>query len=95
MSVLLQEEKNDNNIGKKNNKDNMLTKCFKGIWIYFKDYVLFLKGSTIKLFKMMNYATYHWGLQMIFFIGMTQSYGAVNLMAHHLSPFLVHEGKID
>ena len=44
---------------------------------------------------MMNYATYHWGFQMILLIGMTQSFAAVNFMAEQLSPHLVNEGEIE
>ena len=103
MNALLSEENVDytkensesrdiNNYHKKSNK---LVKYFKGIYIYFKDYILFLKGSTIKIFKMMNYATYHWGFQMIMAIGMIQSYGAVNIMAEQFAPNLVKEGEIE
>ena len=100
MNLLLTEE-NDDIINKKYNKDeektknNKIIKYFKGIWIYFKDYVLFLRGNAISVFKMMNYATYHWGFQMILLIGMTQSYGAINIMAEQLSPHLVNEGEIE
>ena len=78
-----------------NSKTNKISKYFKGIWIYFKDYILFLKGNTFRIFKMMNYATYHWGFQMILLIGMTQSYAAINVMADHLAPHLVSEGEIE
>ena len=100
MNILLSEE-NEETINEKNSKKtnkskiNVLTKYFKGIYIYFKDYVLFLKGSSIKVLKILNYATYHWGFQMILFIGMTQTYVAVNLMAEQFSPFLVKEGEIE
>ena len=101
MSVVLYDENEEytNNEKKSqnmnNSKANKLSKYFKGIWIYFKDYVLFLKGNTFKVFKMLNYATYHWGFQMILFIGMTQSYGAVNVMAEQFAPHLVSEGEIE
>ena len=78
-----------------NSKTNIITKYFKGIWIYFKDYILFLKGNTIKVFKMLNYAAYNWGFQMILLIGMTQSYGALNIMAQQFAPYLVHGGEIE
>ena len=102
MSIVLSDENEDflnndnNNIKKLNNSySNKIVKYFKGIWIYFKDYILFLKGSTFKVFRMMNYVTYHWGFQMILLIGMTQSYGVVNMMAHQFAPHLVNEGEIE
>ena len=103
MNGLLSEEnieyvENNNGFNQKNinnKKSNKLIKYFRGIYIYFKDYILFLKGSTIKIFKMMNYATYHWGFQMIMVIGMIQSYGAVNIMAQQFAPYLVKEGEIE
>ena len=101
MSILISEDNEElkNNDIKnqmlENSKTNKISKYFKGIWIYFKDYILFLKGSTFRVIKMMNYATYHWGFQMILLIGMTQSYGAVNMMAEQLSPYLVSEGEIE
>ena len=101
MSILLSKENKEysnikNNINKPDNtKSNKLSKYFKGIWIYFKDYILFLKGNTFKIFKMMNYATYHWGFQMILFIGLTQSYASINIMAEQISPNLVKEGEIE
>ena len=103
MNTLLSEENEeyleDNiDINKKNisnKKSNKIVKYFRGIWIYFKDYILFLKGNTIKVFKMINYATYHWGFQMILALGMLQSYAAVNVMAEQLSPHLVKEGEIE
>ena len=101
MSILLSRENKEysnikNNINKPDNtKSNKLSKYFKGIWIYFKDYILFLKGNTFKIFKMMNYATYHWGFQMILFIGLTQSYASINIMAEQISPNLVKEGEIE
>ena len=102
MSILLSDENEDvlnndnNNINKlNNNRNNKIIKYFKGIWIYFKDYILFLKGSTFKAFRMLNYATYHWGFQMILLIGMTQSYGTVNVMAEQIAPYLVNEGEIE
>ena len=36
-------------IENKTNNSNKLVKFFKGIKIYFKDYILFLKGGTIKI----------------------------------------------
>ena len=101
MNIILNEENEEYINNKKKptkldkSKNNILTKYFKGIWIYFKDYILFLKGNTIKVFKMMNYATYHWGFQMILFIGMAQSYGAINVMAEQFAPHLVNEGEIE
>ena len=100
MSILLSEEKdelisNNNKEKNVNYKTNKIIKYFRGIWIYFKDYILFLKGNTFRIFKMMNYATYHWGFQMILLIGMTQSFAAVNFMAEQLSPHLVNEGEIE
>ena len=103
MNALLTEEndqylEDNNDISKikiQSSKSNKLAKYFRGIYIYFKDYILFLKGSTIKIFKMMNYATYHWGFQMIMVIGMIQSYGAVNIMAQQFAPHLVNEGEIE
>ena len=103
MNVLLTEENEEyieanNDLSKikiQSSKSNKLTKYFRGIYIYFKDYILFLKGSTIKIFKMMNYATYHWGFQMILFIGLTQSYASINIMAEQISPHLVKEGEIE
>ena len=101
MNLLLSKENKEyynikNNINKSDNtKSNKLSKYFKGIWIYFKDYILFLKGNTFKIFKMMNYATYHWGFQMILFIGLTQSYASINIMAEQISPNLVKEGEIE
>ena len=86
---------NSTNLIYENYKTNKISKYFKGIWIYFKDYILFLKGSTFRVFKMLNYATYHWGFQMILLIGMTQSYGAVNMMAEQFAPYLVNEGEIE
>ena len=91
----LEENKEINNYKMRETKNNKISKYFRGIWIYFKDYVLFLKGSTIKLCKIVNYATYHWGFQMILLIGMTQSFAAVNFMAEQLSPHLVNEGEIE
>ena len=104
MNILLSEENEEyledknqfHEINNNNNqKCNKIIKYFKGIWIYFKDYVLFLKGNTIKIFKMLNYATYHWGFQMIMAIGMLQSYSAVNIMAENLAPNLTSEGEIE
>ena len=103
MNILLTEENEDymaenneiNKINISNNKTNKIVKYFRGIFIYFKDYILFLKGSSIKIFKLMNYATYHWGFQMIMAIGMLQSYGAVNIMAQQFAPHLVKEGEIE
>ena len=103
MNILLTEENEEympgnneiNKINISNNKTNKIVKYFRGIFIYFKDYILFLKGSSIKIFKLMNYATYHWGFQMIMAIGMLQSYGAVNIMAQQFAPHLVKEGEIE
>ena len=101
MNILLSEENNEyinkkNTINKTDNtKNNQISKYFKGIWIYFKDYILFLKGNTFRIFRMMNYATYHWGFQMILLIGMTQSYGAINIMAEQFASHLVNEGEIE
>ena len=101
MNILLAEENeeivSDNNNKKENNNStiNTISKCFKGIYIYFKEYILFLKGSTFRVLKILNYATYHWGFQMILFIGMTQTYGAVNVMAEQFAPYLVKEGEIE
>ena len=103
MNILLTEENEEympgnneiNKINISNNKTNKIVKYFRGIFIYFKDYILFLKGSSIKIFKLMNYATYHWGFQMIMAIGMLQSYGTVNIMAQQFAPHLVKEGEIE
>ena len=103
MNTLLSEENEDylednidiNKTNISNKKSNKIIKYFRGIWIYFKDYILFLKGNTIKVFKMINYATYHWGFQMILALGMLQSYAAVNVMTDQLSPHLVKEGEIE
>ena len=100
MSILLSKENEEciNNKNKStinNSETYQLSKYFKGIWIYFKDYILFLKGNSIKVFKMMNYAAYHWGFQMILLIGMAQSYGAVNVMAQQFSTHLVYGGEIE
>ena len=91
----LEENKEINNYKMRETKNNKISKYFRGIWIYFKDYVLFLKGSTIKLCKIVNYATYHWGFQMIMVLGMIQSYGVVNIMAGQFVPHLVKEGEIE
>ena len=103
MSILLSEENeeylddkikiNENNTT--NQKSNKIIKYFRGIWIYFKDYVLFLKGNSIKLFKMLNLATYHWGFQMIMAIGILESYSSVNIMAENFAPHLNNEGEIE
>ena len=51
MNILLAEENeeilSDNNNKKENNNStiNTIAKCFKGIYIYFKEYILFLKGN--------------------------------------------------
>ncbi len=104
MSILLSDENEDYFNDDKNRinkfyieppKTTKLVKYFRGIYIYFKDYILFLKGNVIKIFRMMNYATYHWGFQMIMAIGMMQSYGAVNIMAMNFAPNLVKEGEIE
>ena len=101
MNILYQEQKEKNIINKNllnktnNNTTNKLSKYFRGIWIYLKDYVLFLKGSTIKVIKIINYTTYHWGFQMILLIGATQSFGVVNIMAQQFAPHLVKEGEIE
>ena len=90
------EDKNQfHEINTNNQKCNKIIKYFKGIWIYFKDYVLFLKGNTIKIFKMLNYATYHWGFQMIMAIGILESYSSVNIMAENFAPHLNNEGEIE
>ena len=91
----LEENKEINIYKMRETKNNKISKYFRGIWIYFKDYVLFLKGSTIKLCKIVNYATYHWGFQMIMVLGMIQSYGVVNIMAGQFAPHLVKEGEIE
>ena len=91
----LEENKEINNYKMRETKNNKISKYFRGIWIYFKDYVLFLKGSTIKLCKIVNYATYHWGFQMIMVLGMIQSYGVVNIMAGQFAPHLVKEEEIE
>ena len=91
----LEDNKEINNYKMRETKNNKISKYFRGIWIYFKDYVLFLKGSTIKLCKIVNYATYHWGFQMIMVLGMIQSYGVVNIMAGQFAPHLVKEGEIE
>ena len=91
----LEENKKINNYKTGDTKNNKISKYFRGIWIYFRDYIIFLKGSTIKLCKIMNYATYHWGFQMIMVLGMIQSYGVVNIMAQQFAPHLVKEGEIE
>ena len=91
----LEDNKEINSYKMRETKNNKISKYFRGIWIYFKDYVLFLKGSTIKLCKIVNYATYHWGFQMIMVLGMIQSYGVVNIMAGQFAPHLVKEGEIE
>ena len=91
----LEDNREINNYKMRETKNNKISKYFRGIWIYFKDYVLFLKGSTIKLCKIVNYTTYHWGFQMIMVLGMIQSYGVVNIMAGQFAPHLVKEGEIE
>ena len=103
MNILLSEENEDyieeqniiNKVNISNSKSNKIVKYFRGIWIYFKDYILFLKGNSIKIIQMMNLATYHWGFQMIMAIGIIQSYGAVNIMADQFAPHLNKEGEIE
>ena len=103
MNILLTEENEEymqgnneiNKINISNNKTNKIVKYFRGIFIYFKDDILFLKGSSIKIFKLMNYATYHWGFQMIMAIGILESYSSVNIMAESFAPNLNNEGEIE
>jgi hypothetical protein len=82
-------------LDKKKNNTNKLVKFFKGIKIYFKDYILFLKGGTIKILHLMRYTTYHWGFQMIVIYGVIQSISQINNMAIELSPYLVKGGEIE
>ena len=82
-------------IDKKKNNTNKLVKFFKGIKIYFKDYILFLKGGTIKILHLMRYTTYHWGFQMNVIYGVIQSISQINNMAIELSPYLVKGGEIE
>ena len=82
-------------LDKKKNNTNKLVKFFKGIKIYFKDYILFLKGGTIKILHLIRYSTYHWGFQMIVIYGVIQSISQINNMAIELSPHLVKGGEIE
>lgn len=82
-------------LDKKKNNTNKLVKFFKGIKIYFKDYILFLKGGTIKVFHLIRYSTYHWGFQMIVIYGVIQSISQINNIAIELSPHLVKGGEIE
>ena len=82
-------------IENKTNNSNKLVKFFKGIKIYFKDYILFLKGGTIKVFHLIRYSTYHWGFQMIVIYGVIQSISQINNMTIELSPHLVKGGDIE
>ena len=86
---------NINLINEERNNDNKIVKFFKGIKIYFKDYILFLKGGTIKILHLMRYTTYHWGFQMIVIYGVIQSISQINNMAIELSPYLVKGGEIE
>ena len=89
----------DNNrlliLEKKKKNSNNLVKLFKGIKIYFKDYILFLKGGSIKILHLIWYSTYHWGFQMIVIYGVIQSISQINNMAIELSPHLVKGGEIE
>ena len=82
-------------LDKKKNNTNKLVKFFKGIKIYFKDYILFLKGGSIKILHLIRYSTYHWGFQMIVIYGVIQSISQINNMAIELSPYLVKGGEIE
>ena len=86
---------NINLINEERNNDNKIVKFFKGIKIYFKDYILFLKGGTIKIIHLIRYGTYHWGFQMIVIYGVIQSISQINNIAIELSPHLVKGGEIE
>lgn len=69
-----------------------LQKVWKGIAIYFRDYILFIKGSSIKILRFAQLNSYNWGLQTIIIIGLMQSYAKVNNAMFELASHLVHGG---
>ena len=67
-----------------NNINNKIIKYFKGIVIYFKEYIIFIKGNSIKLMNLINYGIYHWGFQMMIIYGCFQSYVQINNILNEL-----------
>ena len=55
-----------------------------GIVIYFKEYIIFIKGNSIKLMNLINYGIYHWGFQMMIIYGCFQSYVQINNILNEL-----------
>lgn len=69
-----------------------LQKAWKGTAIYFKDYIMFIKGTSIKILSFAQLSSYNWGLQTIILIGLMQSYVKVNNSMYELAPHLVKGG---
>ena len=58
--------------------------------------ISFLNGNnSIKLFKMLNLASYHLGFQMIMSIRIFESYSSINIMTENFAPHLKNEGEIE
>lgn len=76
----------------KKKSDSMLTKAWKGIVIYFKDYIFFLYGSSTKIIRLLRSANYHVGFQMMILLGAIQTYNNLNITMLELAPHLVKRG---
>ena len=83
-SEILPTKNNISYINNLNNINNKIIKYFKGIVIYFKEYIIFIKGNSIKLMNFINYGIYHWGFQMMIIYGCFQSYVQINNILNEL-----------
>jgi hypothetical protein len=71
---------------------NALVKFYKGIIIYFQNYILFIKNGIITAISLGKQALYSHGLHMIIVCGLVKSYKHVNSMMYELAPVLVKGG---
>ena len=71
---------------------NSIVKFFKGIVIYFQDYIIFLRNGTFKIGTLMKMCSYRLGLQTIILLGAVQSYRQLNQTMIEIAPLLVKGG---
>lgn len=60
---------------------NKLAKMFRGIKILCKNYIIFIKGSTINVINLLNFSLHHWGIQMIMTLGFLQTYNQITQLS--------------
>ena len=77
----------------KNKKEqSAIVKFFKGIVIYFKDYIIFLQNGAYKMTTLISMCSYRVGFQTIILLGAFQSYRQLNQTMFEIAPMLVKGG---